>query len=106
MSFLSEMSVILSCHLTCWATQFITYNNIELPKEGIRASNQSLSSRHLCSICKYAQGFTGGSVVKNLPGNAGDAGSISDPGRSHMVWSSEACAAQLLSLFSRVLKPL
>ena len=28
--------------------------------------------------------FPGDSVVKNLPANTGDMGSISDPGRSHM----------------------
>ena len=32
--------------------------------------------------------FPGGSVVKNLPANAGDMGSISGPGRSHMLWSN------------------
>ena len=32
---------------------------------------------------KYGyQGFPGGSVVKNLPANAGDSGSILGPGRS------------------------
>ena len=30
--------------------------------------------------------FPGGSVVKNLPANAGDMGSISGPGRSHTLW--------------------
>ena len=34
------------------------------------------------------RGFPGGSVDKNLPANAGDRGSIPDPGRSHMPWSS------------------
>ena len=32
--------------------------------------------------------WTGGSVVKNLPANAGDMGSIPDPGRSHMPQNS------------------
>ena len=32
-------------------------------------------------------GFLGGSVVKNLPANAGDTGSIPGPGRSHISWS-------------------
>ena len=45
--------------------------------------------------------FPGGSVVKNLPANAGDTGSIPDPGRFHMPWSNKACALQLLSLCSR-----
>ena len=31
------------------------------------------------------KGFPGGSVVKNLPANAGDMGLIPDPGRSHML---------------------
>jgi len=31
------------------------------------------------------KGFPGGSVVNNPPANAGDAGSIPDPGRSHML---------------------
>ena len=29
-------------------------------------------------------GFPGGAVVENLPANAGDTGSSSGPGRSHM----------------------
>ena len=33
-------------------------------------------------------GFPGGSVVKNLPANAGGLSSIPDPGRSHMPWSN------------------
>ena len=33
-------------------------------------------------------GFPAGSVVKNLPGNAGDKGSIPGPGRSHLPWSN------------------
>ena len=32
--------------------------------------------------------FTGGVVVKNLPANAGDAGSVPCPGGSHMPWSN------------------
>jgi len=30
-------------------------------------------------------GFSGGSVVKNPPANAGDSGSTPDPGRSHAL---------------------
>ena len=41
-------------------------------------------------------GFPGGSVVKNLPANAGDAGSISDPGRFHVPQSKLIpCAAAI-----------
>ena len=45
--------------------------------------------------------FPGGSVVKNLPANAGDTGSIPSPGRSHMPQSNWAHVPQLLSLCSR-----
>ncbi|XP_059790909.1 uncharacterized protein LOC132372806 [Balaenoptera ricei] len=40
------------------------------------------------SIKKSFQGFPGGSVVKNLPANAGDMGSSPGPGRSHMPRSN------------------
>ena len=33
-------------------------------------------------------GFPGGTVVKNLPANAGDTGSSPGPGRSHMLRSN------------------
>ena len=36
----------------------------------------------------WARDFPGGAVVKNLPANAGDTGSMPGPGRSHMPWSS------------------
>ena len=36
----------------------------------------------------YFWGFPGGTVVKNLPANAGDTGSIPGPGRSHMPQSN------------------
>ena len=32
--------------------------------------------------------FPGGAVVKNPAANAGDTGSSSGPGRSHMPWSN------------------
>ena len=32
--------------------------------------------------------FSGGSVVKNLPANAGDVGLIPGPGRSHVSWTN------------------
>ena len=34
------------------------------------------------------EGFPGGAVVKNPPANAGDTGSSSGPGRSHMPQSA------------------
>ena len=50
-------------------------------------------------------GFLGGSVVKNPPANAGDTVLIPGQGRSHMAWSNEGWAPQLLSLCSGALKP-
>ena len=41
--------------------------------------------------------FPGGIIVKNLPANAGDMGSIPGPGRSHMPQSNKAREPQLLS---------
>ena len=46
-------------------------------------------------------GFPHSSVVKNPPANAGDTGSIPDPGRFHVPQSSYAGAPQLLKLPSR-----
>ena len=50
---------------------------------------------------KHIQDFPGGTVVKNLPANAGDTGSSPGPGRSHTPRNNEAHAPQLLSLRSR-----
>ena len=33
-------------------------------------------------------GFSGGTVVKNLPANAGNTGLSPGPGKSHMLWSN------------------
>ena len=55
----------------------------------------------VCVKKKKILGPPGGSVVKNLPANAGDTGLIRGPGRSHMVQSSWARVLQLSSLCSR-----
>ena len=59
----------------------------------------------LSYISSSQPGFPGGSVVKNPPASAGDAGSSPGPGRSHMPWSNWSHAPQLLSLRSRAHKP-
>ena len=41
--------------------------------------------------------FLGGAVVKNPPANAGHTGSSPGPERSHMPWSNQSRAPQLLS---------
>ena len=40
--------------------------------------------------------FPGGTVEKNRPANAGNVGSIPDPGRFHMQWSYLVHELQLL----------
>ncbi|CAI9155811.1 unnamed protein product [Rangifer tarandus platyrhynchus] len=45
---------------------------------------------------------TPGPVVKHLPANAGDMGSIPDLGRSRMLWGNQACVPQLLKPAPRV----
>ena len=52
-------------------------------------------------INKGGQGFPGGSVVKNLPADAGDRGSIPGLGRPNVPQSSYSHAPQLLSLCSQ-----
>ena len=44
-------------------------------------------------------GYSDGSVVKNLPANAGDSGSIPDRGRSYMPQSNQTLMPQLLSQY-------
>ena len=48
----------------------------------------SIGTRSFFAWLKRNKGFPGGSVVKNLPANAGDTGSTPDPERSHMPWSN------------------
>ena len=52
------------------------------------------------SLMTLRQGFPGGSVVKNLPANARETGSIPGLGRSHMWRSKRAHVPQLLWLCS------
>ena len=40
--------------------------------------------------------FSGGPVVKNSPANAGDSGSISDPGMSHILQGNKVRAPQIM----------
>ena len=52
-----------------------------------------------------ARDFSGSTVVKNPPANAGDTGSIPGLGRSHMLWSNQAHVPQPLSLRSTAREP-
>ena len=47
-------------------------------------------------------GLPDGSVVKSLPGIAGDTDLIPDPGKSHILWGKKAEGPQPLSLCSRL----
>ena len=49
--------------------------------------------------------FPGGTWDKNPPANAGDMGSISDLGRSHMPQNNYSLVPELLSLFSKAQEP-
>ena len=49
------------------------------------------------AIKPSCQGFPVGLVVKHLPRNEKDTGSIPGPGRSHMPQSNRACVLQLLN---------
>ena len=41
--------------------------------------------------------FPDGPVLKNLPADTGDTGSIPGPGRSHVLWGNGLCEPQLQS---------
>ena len=62
-------------------TQDLRLTGIIFPSSA-SAKSQGMESR------TRGQGFPGGSVVKNLPANAGNTGSIPDLGRSYMLGSS------------------
>ena len=57
--------------------------------------NQPLTEPGLTSIVNLDTSL-GSPVVKNLPVNAEDTGSIPGPGRSHMLWSNKVHRPQLL----------
>ena len=63
-----------------------------LPSDALSQHLPSYLGRFFFFLLRYIQknevvGSLGGSVVKNLPDNAGNMGSIPDPGGSHMPQS-------------------
>ena len=75
------------------------------PAMGIGAS---ISLAHLVisqSPNCYIGDFPGGLVIKNLPDNAGDMGSIPGLGRFHMLQDNQAPVPQLLSQCSKAHEP-
>ena len=83
------------------------YSQRAVKKERLEIQTESTDTYLLweLNLKMHTQGFPGGAVVKNPPANAGDAGSIPDPGRSHMPWSNYTCAPQLLNLCPRARVP-
>ena len=75
-------------------------------RKWIRAcvAEEKVGGKHLwgreikCTIRIHLRGFPGGAVVENLPANAGDTGSSTGLGRSHIPRSNWAREPQLLSL--------
>ena len=76
------------------------HNYVEDPKE-YTENNRTIKQNKLLELVSLArsqdirsmyiiqfQGFLSGSVVKDLPANAGDVGSLPGPGRSHMPRSN------------------
>ena len=61
--------------------------NVKITGEAAFA-NQKTAGEFPDAIKKIIEGFPGGTVVKNLPANAGDMGSSPGPGRSHMPQSN------------------
>ena len=75
--------------------------------QSLHGVHARLSVTHLKGSCatREESGFSGGSVVKNPPANAGDMGSILDPGRSHTLWGNQAPRHNYLRLHSRPTTP-
>ena len=57
-----------------------------------------VNTNNICALKIKGEGFPGGTVVENLPANAGDMGLSPGLGRSHVLRSSWAREPQLLSL--------
>ena len=56
--------------------------------ENCQEENVNYKQQVICRKYSQLQGFPGGSVGKNLPANTKDMGSITGPGRSHVLQSS------------------
>ena len=78
-------------------TKWVTSNKVRRPKNEIKSGEKKeteiLQSKKIKAERRHNQNykildFPGGTVVKNLPANAGDMGSSPGPGRSHMPRSN------------------
>ena len=74
------------------SVQFLEVSNESLPNE-----NDLSNVIQLLSIKNWDWDFPSGPVVRNVPANAGDTGSILGPGGPHVLWGSYARVLQLRS---------
>ena len=79
-NFFQPLTVI--CHISCLQKSLTTKSKSLLLI--LYLINLFISFIELIAIKTILPGFPGGLVVKNLPANAEDLGSIPGPGRSHM----------------------
>ena len=73
----------------CFSNLFVMFANVLLAiANHMHQLNQRWTDYSVTTCKSHREGFPGGAVVKNLPANAGDTGSIPGPGRSHMPRSN------------------
>ena len=66
----------------------VSYEKVQVVQQGWDENRKAFQERLIETFKKYSRGFSGGSLGKNPRANAGHMGSIPDPGRSHVSWSS------------------
>ena len=97
----SYQLMYLHCYGDCKTNQvdsFPPYTLLPIAKVFTKCRSGYNTNTHTHKqTLKIFQDFPGGAVVKNPPANAGNKGSTPGLGRSHMLWSNQACEPQLLS---------
>ena len=92
---LSELSTMTS---PSWvALHGMAHSFIESDKAVVHVIRLASVPRLWFSFCLPSDGFPGGSVVKNLPVNAGDMCSIPGLARPHVLWGSQTHGPQIAS---------
>ena len=76
---------------------FNYYFTLFFPLSGFKIRIDQAFFKEKKSSKKHFQGFSGGSVVKNPPDNAGDMSLIRGLGRSYILQSNESYVPQPLS---------
>ena len=75
------------------------FRNVSISVNRIYFSSQT--KKHILAAIYGKQDFPGGPVVKNVPADAGDTGSIPGTGRFHMPQSNRASVPQPLKSMRR-----